>query len=91
MTITRIAIHGNQLQIVLRCHGTAPCRVRLRGRSGNRVVAAGQVSVRGNRSQTVTLKLRRAFQTLSPRGKSAAKLLVLSSWNGVTATVSKTI
>jgi hypothetical protein len=39
----------------------------------------------------VTLKLSRAFQTLSPRGKSAAKLLVSSSWNGVPATVSKTL
>ena len=39
----------------------------------------------------MTLKLSRAFQTLSPRGKRAAKLVVLSSWNGVTATVSKTI
>jgi hypothetical protein len=91
VTITRIAIHGNQLQILLRCYGSAPCRVRLQGRSGNRVFGVGQVSVRGNRSHTVTLKLSRAFQTLSPRGKRAAKLLVLSSWNGVTATVSKTI
>ena len=91
VTITRIAIHGNQLQILLRCYGSAPCRVRLQGRSGNRVFGVGQVSVRGNRSQTVTLKLSRAFQTLSPRGKRAAKLVVLSSWNGVTATVSKTI
>ena len=91
VTITRIAIHGNQLQVLLRCYGSAPCRVRLQGRSGNRVFGVGQVSVRGNRSQTVTLKLSRAFQTLSPRGKRAAKLVVLSSWNGVTATVSKTI
>jgi hypothetical protein len=91
VTITGIAIHGNQLQIVLRCHGSAPCRVALQGRSGSRVFAAGRATVRGNRSQTVTLKLSRAFRTLSPRSKSAGKLLALSSWNGVTATVSKTL
>ena len=91
VTITSIAIHGNELQIALRCHGSAPCRVRLESRSGSRVLAAGQATVPGNRTHTLTLKLSRAFQTLSPRRKRAAKLLVLSSWNGVTATVSKSI
>lgn len=91
VTITGITPHGNELKVVLRCHGSAPCRVRLQGRSGSRVIAVGQATIRGNRSQTVTLKLSRAYQTLSPRGKSAAKLLALSTWNSVTATVSKTL
>jgi hypothetical protein len=82
-TITRLTIHGGRLQVVLRCHGTAACRVRLQARSGSRVIGSGRATVRGNRSTTVTLALR------SQSGHHLA-LSVLSSWNGYPATVTAT-
>ena len=90
VTITRVKAYGSELQVVLRCHGSATCRFRLQGRYGNRVMLANQGSIRGNRSATITLTLTRTFATLATHSRSA-KLLVLSTWNGVTAAVSKTI
>jgi hypothetical protein len=87
VTITRITTSGSVLYVVLRCHGSATCHVRLRGRSGTRLLLASQARIRGNRSATVTLRLSKSFRTLATRGKNA-QLLVLSTWNGATATVS---
>jgi subtilase family serine protease len=90
LTITSITTRGGDLLVVLRCHGSAPCRFRLQGRSGTRVMLSSQGSIRGNRSGTVTLALTRAFETLATHSRTAT-LSVLSTWNGVAATVSATI
>jgi hypothetical protein len=90
VTITRVTPHGSELRVSLRCHGSATCRFRLQGRYGRRVMLASQGSIRGNRSATITLTLTRTFATLATHSRSA-KLFVLSTWNGVTATVSTTI
>ena len=90
VTITSVATRGSALTVVLRCHGSATCRFRLKGRSGTRVMLSNQGSVRGNRSGTVTLALSRSFATLATHSRTAT-LSVLSTWNGVTATVSATI
>ena len=90
LTITSITTRGGDLLVVLRCHGSAPCRFRLEGRSGTRVMLSSQGSIRGNRSGTVTLALTRAFETLATHSRTAT-LSVLSTWNGVAATVSATI
>jgi hypothetical protein len=90
VTITTVSTSTGKLQVVLRCHGSAPCRFRLQGRYGNRVMLSSQGSIRGNRSTTITLPLTRTFRTLAVHSRSA-KLLVLSTWNGVTATVSRPI
>jgi hypothetical protein len=87
VTISRITPSGNVLDVVLRCHGSAPCHVRLQGRSGARLLLSTQATIRGNRSTTITLRLSKSFRTLATRGKTA-KLLVLSTWNGATAMVS---
>ena len=57
MTIAGLTIRGGRVQAVLRCHGSAPCQVRLQARSGSRLVAAGNATMRGNRTTTVTLTL----------------------------------
>ncbi len=90
VTITRVTSRGSQLQLVLRCHGSMPCRFRLEGRSGNRVMLSSQATIRANHSATITLTLTRRFETLASNRRTA-KLLVLSTWNGVTATVGATI
>ena len=90
VTITSSTTSGNKLRVVLRCHGSAPCRFRLEGRYGNRVMLSSQANIHGNRSTTVTLTLTRTFETLATHRRTA-KLLALSTWNGVTATVSTTI
>ena len=90
VTITSTTFHGSKLQVVLRCHGSAPCRFRLQGRYGNRVMLSSQATIRGNRSATTTLTLTRTFETLATHRRTA-KLLALSTWNGVTAMVSTTI
>ena len=90
VTITSVRTRGGALTVVLRCHGSAPCRFRLQGRAGTRVMLSSQGSVRGNRSGTVTLTLSRSFATLATHSRTAT-LSVLSTWNGVTATVSATI
>lgn len=90
VTITSVTIRGNKLRVVLRCHGSAPCRFRLQGRYGNRVMLSSQANIQGNRSATVTLTLTQRFETLASHRRTA-KLLVLSTWSGVTATVSTTI
>jgi hypothetical protein len=86
VTITKIAISGNALDVVLRCHGPASCRVRLQGRSGTRVLLSSRATIRGNRTTTVALRLTKSFQTMVTRRRNAS-LLVLSTWNGLTATV----
>ena len=90
VTITRITMSGSVLDVVLRCHGSAPCHVRLQGRSGARLQLSSQATIRGNRTATVALRLSKSFHTLATHGKTA-KLFVLSTWNGSTATVSGTI
>jgi len=89
VTITRITTSGSVLDVVLRCHTSAPCHVRLQGRSGTRLLLSGQATIRGNRTGTVALRLSKSFRSLATRGK--ARLLVLSSWNGSTATVAATV
>ena len=94
VTITRLAIRRGRLQAVLRCHGRAPCRVRLEARARSRLIAARTVIIRGNRSTTVPLTLSRAIVTsLSPGlgRRPPVKLSVLSSWNGYPATVTATV
>ncbi len=90
VTITRISTRGNMLDVVLRCHGAATCRVRLQGRSGTRVLLSSQATIRGNHTSTVALRLSKTFQGLVTRRRNAT-LLVLSTWNGVTARVSATV
>ena len=90
VTITRIATSGSVLDVVLRCHGSAACHVLLQGRSGARVMLASQTTIRGNRTSTVTLRLSKSFRTLATVRRNAT-LLVLSTWNGLTATVSATV
>jgi hypothetical protein len=86
VTITRITLSGNVLGVLLRCHGSAACRVRLLGRTGTRLMLSSRATIRGNRSGTVTLRLTKSFQTLATHDRSV--LLVLSTWHGSTATVS---
>jgi hypothetical protein len=82
VTIGALSIRGGRIHVVLRCHGSGQCRVRLQARSGSRVVATGQATLRGNRTATLTLTL---------RGRSGHIVLsVLSSWNGYAATVTAT-
>ena len=83
VTITRLANRGGKLQTVLRCYGAAPCRVTLQARSGSRSLASRQVTIRGNRSTSVSL-------TLTPGRHPATRLTVLSRWNGYSATVTAT-
>ena len=90
VTITRITRSGTLLGVVLRCRVAAACHVRLQGRSGSRVLLSGQATVRGNRTSTVKLRLSKSFQTLMTQRRNAT-LVVLSTWNGVTATVSATV
>ena len=90
VTITHVKRTSNKLQVVLSCHGSATCRVRLQVRSGARVLLAGQGTIRANRSGTITLGLSRSFHTLATHGKTS-KLYVLSTWNGSTASVSATV
>ena len=90
VTITRVSTGGNVLDVVLRCHGSAPCRVRLQGRSGTRVLLSSQATIRGNHTSTLTLRPSKSFQTVATRRRNAT-LLVLSTWNGSTATVSATV
>ena len=90
VTISRITSKGNVLDVVLRCHGSATCRVRLQGRSGARLVFSSQATIRGNRTATVALPLSKSMRTLTTHGR-IARLLVLSTWNGSTATVSATL
>ena len=90
VTITSVKARGSSLVVVLRCHRSAPCSVRLQGRSGSRVLLTGTATVHGNRSATVTLRLSRTLQTLATHTKTV-RLYVLSTWNGSTATVSAPI
>ena len=90
VTITSVTISDGDLVVALRCHGSAPCRFRLQGRSGPRSTLSSHGYIRGNRSGTVTLAMTRAFATLATHSRTAT-LSVLSTWNGVTATVSATI
>lgn len=87
VTISRISKSGNFLYVMLRCHGSATCHVRLQGRSGTRVLFSNQATIRRNRTTTVALRLTKSMRTLATRGKSA-RVFVLSTWSGSTATVS---
>jgi hypothetical protein len=80
VTITRLAIRGGRLQAVLRCYGRAPCRATLQARSGSRLIAGRRVTIRGNRTTTLSLPL-------APGRHPAIRLIVLSRWNGYQATV----
>ena len=83
VTITRLAVRGGRLQAVLRCYGAAPCRATLQARSGSRLLAARLVTIRGNRTTTVSLPL-------TPGRHPATRLTVLSRWNGYPAAVTAT-
>jgi hypothetical protein len=82
VTIGALAIRGGRIHAVLRCQGSAPCRVRLQARAGSRLIGSGNATVRGNRATTVTLNLR--------SGSRRVTLSVLSSWNGYSAAVTAT-
>jgi len=90
VTITRVTTSGNVLDVVLRCHGSAACHVRLQGRLGTRLLLSSQAKIQGNRTGTITLRMSTAFETAATRRRNAT-LLVLSTWNGSTATVSATV
>jgi hypothetical protein len=90
VTITKISRGAGFLNAMLRCHGSAACHVRLQGRSGTRVLLSSQATIRGNHTSTVTLRLLKAFRTAVTRHQNAT-LLVLTTWNGSTATVSATV
>lgn len=90
VTITKISRGAGFLNAMLRCHGSAACHVRLQGRSGTRVLLSSQATIRGNHTSTVTVRLSKAFQTAVTRHQNAT-LLVLTTWNGSTATVSATL
>jgi len=90
VTIAGVSTRGNALKVVLRCHGSASCHVRIQGRSGTRVLLSSQATIHGNRSTTVTLRLSKSFETLATRHRNAT-VLVLSTWNRSTATVSTTV
>jgi hypothetical protein len=88
VSMRKIRVHGNQLQVALRCRGSASCRVRLAVKVGKRTVASGRVTVRGNHSATITLKLNRAAAARATRAKNPqATLSAVSVWNGHAATV----
>ncbi|MBV9604040.1 MAG: hypothetical protein JO027_02970, partial [Solirubrobacterales bacterium] len=87
VTIARIAVHGGVVQVVLRCHGSAPCRVSLQAHAGGRVIAADQARLRGNRQATVTLRLTHAFLAAIGHRRWSATLSVQSSTNGYPVTV----
>ena len=90
VTITSITTRGGDLLLVLRCHGSAPCRFRLQGRSGTRVMLSSQGydprEPQRDRHAHADTRVRDARDSQPDRDA-----LVLSTWNGVTATVSATI
>jgi hypothetical protein len=88
VTVRKITVHGNQLQVALRCRGSASCRVRLAVKVGKQTVASGRATVRGNHSATITLKLNRAAAARATRAKNPqATLSAVSVFNGHAATV----
>ena len=89
VTIGRIRIGDDHLVVVLRCHGSAPCRARLQGRS-ERACCSPVGDDRRKPQPHRDLGLSRSFRTLATHGKRA-RLYVLSTWNGWPATVSATI
>jgi hypothetical protein len=88
VTVRKITVNGNQLQVALRCLGSASCRVRLAVKVGKQTVASGRATVRGNHSATITLKLNRAAAARATRAKNPqATLSAVSVFNGHAATV----
>jgi hypothetical protein len=86
--IGKVTASANNVKIVLRCRGTATCRVRLAVKVGKRTVASGRATVRGNHSATITLKLNRAAAARAGHGKHPqATLSAISVFNGYPATV----
>ncbi|MGZ4230210.1 MAG: hypothetical protein ACXVVQ_02135 [Solirubrobacteraceae bacterium] len=86
--VGKITANGNNLQIALRCRGSATCRVRLAVKVGRRTVASGRATVRGNHNATITLKLNRAAAARAGQGKHPqATLSAVSVWNGYASTV----
>jgi hypothetical protein len=84
VTIARVTVSHGKLQAVIRCHGPAQCRVRLQARSGSRLIATGQATIRGNRTATVSLPL--------TNGQAHGMTLsALSSWGGYPASVTATL
>ena len=84
VTIARVTVSHGKLQAVIRCHGRAQCHVRLQARSGSRVIATGQATIRGNRTATVSLPLTNAQA-------HRMTLSALSSWGGYPASVTATL
>ncbi len=88
VTLGKAAVRAGKLAVVVRCHGSAACPVRLTARAGNRVIAAGGARIRGDHSATVLLKLNGAAVTHARHGnRLRATLSAVSVWNAYTATV----
>jgi hypothetical protein len=88
VSIGKITIRGGKLAVVVRCHGSGACGVRLAARAGKRLIATGSARIRGNHSHTVLLKLNGAAVTRARHGnKLQATLYAVSVWNGYAATV----
>jgi Subtilase family len=88
VALGRAAVQAGKLAVVVRCHGSAACPVRLTAKGGNRVIAAGSARIRGNHSATVLLKLNRAAVAHARQGERLrATLSAVSVWNAYAATV----
>jgi hypothetical protein len=91
VSLGKITIRGGKLAVVVRCHGSGACGVRMAARAGKPLIAAGSAKVRGNHSRTILLKLNRAAVTRARHGnKLQATLSAVSVWNGYAATVGAT-
>ncbi|HEY1507351.1 MAG TPA: hypothetical protein VGF93_00005, partial [Solirubrobacteraceae bacterium] len=89
VTVGKITAHGSTVRVALRSHTASSCRVHLTIKVGKVTIGSGNVTVRGNRTATVTLKLNQAAASRATHGKSAQAILsAISVYNGHAATVS---
>jgi hypothetical protein len=89
VTVGKITAHGSTVRVALRSHTASSCRVHLTIKVGKATIGSGNVTVRGNRTATVTLKLNQAAASRATHGKSAQAILsAISVYNGHAATVS---
>ncbi len=87
--IGKLAVGAGELAVVLRCHGSGACPVRLAAKAGKLTIATGTARIPGNHSATVLLKLNRAAVTRASHAhKLGATLSAISVWNGYAAAVS---
>jgi hypothetical protein len=88
VSLGKITMRGGKLAVVVRCHGSGACGVRLAAKAGKRLIAAGSAKIRGNHSQTALLKVNRAAVTHPSHGhKLQGTLSAVSVWNGYAAAV----